>query len=83
MLGQGDLRKPLNYCVSKHFMDFVINATTVGITVTVEGVSYLMQWIDSMLKVTGPDVCYYILETARGIERADCALQTFSLLIPN
>lgn len=64
-------------------MEPIITATTTGLVVTVEGVSYLMQWIDSMLKVTGPDVCYYILETARGIEQADCTLKVFSLLIAN
>lgn len=64
-------------------MEPTITATTTGLIVTVEGVSYLMQWINSMLKVTGPQVCYYILETARGIEQADCAFKEFSVLIAN
>lgn len=64
-------------------MEPIITATTTGLIVTVEGVSYLMQWIDSMLKVTGPEVCYYILETVRGIEQADCTFTTFNVLIPN
>lgn len=64
-------------------MEPILSATTTGFIVTVEGVSYLMQWIDSMLKVTGPDVCYYILETAKGIEQADCTLKMFTLLMSN
>lgn len=64
-------------------MEPIISATSTGLIITVEGVSYLMQWIDSMLKVTGPDVCYYVLETARGIEQADCTLKVFTLLMPN
>lgn len=83
MLGQSDLRETLNSCVNKHFMEPIISATSTGLIVTVEGVSYLMQWIDSMLKVTGPNVCYYILETARGLEQADCHLNIFTLLIGN
>lgn len=64
-------------------MEPIITATTTGLIVTADGVSYLMQWVDSMLKVTGPDVCYYILETARGIEQADCTLKIFTVLISN
>jgi hypothetical protein len=64
-------------------MEPIITATTTGLIVSVEGASYLMQWVDSMFKVTGPDVCYYILETARGLEQADCALKIFTVLIPN
>lgn len=64
-------------------MEPTIITTTTGLIVNVEGVSYLMEWVNQMLKVTGPDVCYYILETARGVEQADCALKTFNLLISN
>lgn len=64
-------------------MEPIINATTTGLLVTIDGISYLMQWVDSMLKVTGPDVCYYILETTRGIEQADCAFKVFTILIAN
>ncbi len=64
-------------------MEPIITATTTGLLVTIDGVSYLMEWINSMLKVSGPDVCYYILETVRGIEQASCDMQTFELLIPN
>ena len=64
-------------------MEPTVIATTTGLLVNVEGVSYFMQWIDSMLKVTGPDVCYYVLETARGIEQMDCVTKVLTLLIPN
>lgn len=64
-------------------MEPTISATSTGLIVTIEGVSYLMQWINEMLKVTGPDVCYYILETARGVEQADCAFKVFNVLIAN
>ncbi|MCF7844182.1 hypothetical protein K9M47_04845 [Candidatus Gracilibacteria bacterium] len=64
-------------------MQPIITATSAGLLVTIDGISYLMQWIDSMLKVTGPEVCYYILETARGIEQADCDFKIFSILIAN
>lgn len=64
-------------------MEPIISATSTGLIVTVEGVSYLMVWVHEMLKVTGPDVCYYVLETARGLEQADCAFKTFTLLIAN
>lgn len=83
MVGQNDLEKSLSHWVNKHFMEPIITATTTGLIVTVEGASYLMQWVDSMLKVTGPDVCYYILETTRGLEQADCALKVFTLVMPN
>ncbi len=64
-------------------MEPTIITTETGLIVNVEGASYLMEWVHEMLKVTGPDVCYYILETARGIEQADCTLKTFTLLISN
>lgn len=64
-------------------MEPTISATTTGLILTVEGVSYLMSWIGDMLKVTGPDVCYYILETARGLEQTDCAFKVFTVLMPN
>lgn len=48
-----------------------------------QGITYTMTWVDAMLRVTGPDTCYYLLETARGLEQANCALTTFTLLIGN
>lgn len=64
-------------------MEPIITATTTGLLVTIDGLSYLMEWINSMLKVSGPDVCYYILETARGVEQADCDFKIFTVLIGN
>lgn len=64
-------------------MEPIISATSTGLIVTIEGVSYLMEWINEMLRVSGPDVCYYILETTRGLEQADCSLKMFTLLIAN
>lgn len=87
MVGQGDVRESdvllLFITYTKTFMEPIITATSTGLIVTIDGISYLMEWINSMLKVSGPDVCYYILETVRGIEQADCEMQTFELLIPN
>lgn len=87
MVGQGHVRESrvllLFITYTKTFMEPIFSVTSTGLIVTIEGISYLMEWINSMLKVSGPDLCYYILETARGIEQADCTMQTFELLIPN
>lgn len=87
MVGRSNLHSitlySLKTCVLLNFMTPIISATESGLTVTIDGISYLMQWVDSMLKVTGPDVCYYILETSRGIEQADCAFKVFNVLIAN
>jgi hypothetical protein len=83
MVGQGNLSYSFKFKEKLLFMEPIISATTTGLILTVEGVSYLMSWIGDMLKVTGPDVCYYILETKRGLEQADCALQIFTVLIAN
>jgi hypothetical protein len=47
------------------------------------GANYVLTWVGEMMKVTGPDTCYYLLETARGLEQANCALTTFTILIGN
>lgn len=83
MVGHGDLSYSLLLQGMHTFMEPIISETTNGIIVSIDGISYLMEWINSMLKVTGPDVCYYIVETVRGVEQANCALDTFTLLIPN
>lgn len=62
-------------------MEPTITATENGFLITADGITYVLQWVGHMLKVTGPDVCYYILETARGIEKADCTLSALSILI--
>lgn len=61
----------------------IFNVTDNGFLLTADGASYVMEWVGQMLKVTGPDTCYYLLETVRGLEQANCALATFTLLMGN
>jgi hypothetical protein len=64
-------------------MQPIFTVTPDGFLLTVDATKYVMQWVGEMLKVTGPDVCYYLLETARGLEQANCTLTTFTLLMGN
>ena len=64
-------------------MEPTFTVTDTGFLFNAEGASYVMTWIGHILKVTGPDVCYYIVETAKGIEQANCSLTTLSILIAN
>ena len=64
-------------------MDPIFTVTPDGFLLTVDTAKYVMQWVEGMLKVTGPNTCYYLLETLRGLEQADCTLTTFTLLIGN
>lgn len=64
-------------------MEPTFTVTPEGFLLTLDSTRYVMSWVGEMLRVTGPDTCYYILETARGLEKANCALSTFSLLIGN
>lgn len=59
------------------------SVTDTGFLLTADSVTYTMEWVGEMLKVTGLDTCYYLLETARGLEQANCALSTFTLLMGN
>lgn len=59
------------------------NITDNGFLVSTDGMNYVMEWVGEMLKVTGPDTCYYLLETVRGLEQANCTLTTFALLMGN
>ena len=54
-----------------------------GFLLNAEGTTYVLEWVKGMLKVTGPDTCYYLVETMRGLEQANCALTTFSILMGN
>ena len=54
-----------------------------GFLLSADGVSYFMERIGDMMKVTGPGTCYYLLETIRGLEQANCTLTTFTLLMGN
>ncbi len=64
-------------------MNPLFTVTENGFLLTVDATQYVMTWVGEMLKVTGPDTCYYILETIRGLEQANCALTTFTVLIGN
>lgn len=54
-----------------------------GFLLSVDTAQYAMEWVNGMLKVTGPDTCYYLLETLRGLEQANCALSVFTVLVGN
>lgn len=73
----------INYKHQDFMEPTTLATTTAGFLLNLDGITYVMQWVDSMLKVTGPDVCYYLVETARGLEQMDCHLQTFTLLAAN
>lgn len=64
-------------------MNPLFSVTDNGFLLTVDSANYIMEWVGEMLKVTGPDTCYYLLQTAKGLEQANCALTTFTLLIGN
>lgn len=64
-------------------METTFTPTDTGFLVVADGITYVMEWVDGMLKVMGPDVCYFIVETARGIEQVNCTLTTFTLLMSN
>lgn len=57
--------------------------TDTGFLLSIDSTKYVMTWVDHMLKVTGPDTCYYLLETVRGLEQANCTLTAFTLMIGN
>jgi hypothetical protein len=64
-------------------MEPLFTITPDGFLLSVDQANYVMTWVDKMLKVTGPDTCYYLVETMRGLEQANCTLTTFTLLIGN
>lgn len=64
-------------------MEPLFTVTDSRFVLALDQTKYLMEWVGEMLKVTGPDTCYYILETAKGLEQANCALTVFTTLIPN
>ncbi len=57
--------------------------TSTGFLLNIDMTSYVLTWVGEKLLVTGPDTCYYLLETVRGLEQANCALTTFTTLIAN
>lgn len=64
-------------------MEPLLTTTTNGFLLSADNVTYIMEKVGQMMKVTGPDTCYYLLETARGLEQANCTLTTFTLLVGN
>lgn len=64
-------------------MEPLLTITANGFLLSLDNISYVMERVGDALKVTGPDTCYYLLETIRGLEQANCALTTFTLLISN
>lgn len=64
-------------------MNPLLTITEHGFLLTDNATNYVLTWVGEMLKVTEPDTCYYLLETIRGLEQANCALTTFSVLIGN
>jgi hypothetical protein len=61
----------------------LISETANGFILSADQTTYILERIGEMLKVSGGDVCYYLLETARGLEQANCTLTTFTVLIGN
>jgi hypothetical protein len=59
------------------------SVTDNGFLLGADGVQYVLEWVGQMLKVTGPDTCYYLIETVRGLEQANCALTTYTVLLGN
>lgn len=64
-------------------MEPLISVTDTGFLLSEDSITYVLEWVGERLLVTGPDTCYYLLETIRGLEQANCALTTFSLIIAN
>lgn len=64
-------------------MEQTFTVTPDGFLLTIDATKYVMQWVGETLKVTGPDTCYYLMETLRGLEQANCTLTTLTLLMGN
>ncbi len=64
-------------------MEPLFTVTPDGFLLSVDGAKYVMQWVGEMLKVTGPDTCYYLLETMEGLQQASCDMATSTLVIGN
>lgn len=69
---------------NRHIMEQpLFTVTQNGFLLFADQTQYILEWVGKMLKVTGPDTCYYLLETLRGLEQANCTLTTFTVLIGN
>lgn len=61
-----------------------ITATDNGFILLTETGKFILEWMGDKLLVTGPDTCYYLVETVRGLEHLNCLLSsTSTLLLPN
>lgn len=69
--------------VVQTYMEPTITVTTNGFLLTTEGLQYVLEWVGEKLLVTGPDTCYYLVETIRGLEQLSCTLATSTLLLLN
>ncbi len=69
--------------VVQTYMEPTIIATTNGFLLKSDGVQYVLEWVGEKLLITGPDTCYYLVETLRGLEQLHCTLATSTLLISN
>ncbi len=41
-----------------------------------DGVKYTMEWINGALKVSGPNVCYWLYEKSNQLVQASCDLKS-------
>lgn len=62
-------------------MEPLFTITANGFLLSVDNTMYVLERVGEMLKVTGDGTCYYILETIRGLEQANCTLTVFTLLM--
>lgn len=69
--------------VVQTYMEPTITVTNNGFLLTTEGLQYILEWVGGKLLVTGPDTCYYLVETIRGLEQLSCTLATSTLLLIN
>jgi hypothetical protein len=69
--------------VVQTYMEPTITATANGFLLSADGFQYVLEWVGEKLLVTGPDTCYYLMETLRGLEQVGCTLSTSTLLLLN
>lgn len=69
--------------VVQTYMEPTFTVTNNGFLLAADGVQYLLEWIGDKLLVTGPNTCYYLVETLRGLEQLSCTMATSTLLLLN
>lgn len=69
--------------VVQTYMGPTITATDNGFLLNADGMHHVLEWVGGKLLVTGPDTCYYLVETMRGLEQLSCTLATSTLLLLN